>query len=326
MRANASHSDRSDPAVQAVELQPYVPYVRPRITFVQRLWRARLAYLFLLPSLLLTGWFSYVPAYTALTRAFTDWDGLNPPNFTGLENFQRAVTDPVMQEASGHSAVWVALGLLLAVVPPLLVAELIYHLRGQKRQYFYRTLFVVPIVIPSLVLLLVWSNFYRSGGLINQVLGALHLNSLQHGWLSDPGTALYSLIFLGFPYIDAFYLLLLYAGLQGIPREVTEAARLDGASGLRRVFSIDLPLLAPQLRLIALLAIIGNVQYFISPLVLTAGGPGNATTVPALLMYQTATKFGEYGYAMAIAVLLFLVVVALTALSQWLSRGSAAQS
>lgn len=323
MRANASRSDHSDPAAEAVEVQPYV---HPRSTFLQRLWRARLAYLFLLPSLLLTGWFSYVPAYTALTRAFTDWDGLNPPNFTGLENFRRAVSDPVMQEAGGHSAIWVALGLLLAVIPPLLVAELIYHLRGQRRQYFYRTLFVVPIVIPSLVLLLVWSNFYRSDGLINQVLGALHLTSLQHGWLSNPSTALYSLIFLGFPYIDAFYLLLLYAGLQGIPREVTEAARLDGASGLRRVFSIDLPLLAPQLRLIALLAIIGNVQYFISPLVLTSGGPGNATTVPALLMYQTATKFGEYGYAMAIAVLLFLVVVALTALSQRLSRNSAAQS
>ena len=98
MRANASRSDHSDPAAEAVEVQPYV---HPRSTFLQRLWRARLAYLFLLPSLLLTGWFSYVPAYTALTRAFTDWDGLNPPNFTGLENFRRAVTDPVMQEAGG---------------------------------------------------------------------------------------------------------------------------------------------------------------------------------------------------------------------------------
>ena len=291
-----------------------------RPPFVRRLWRGRLAYLFLLPTTLLLAWYSYYPAYTALTRAFTDWDGLNAPNFTGLENFRRAVTDPVMGQASVNSAIWVALGLLLAVLPPLLVAELIFHLRGPRRQYAYRTLFIVPIVIPSLVLLLVWSNFYQSSGLINQLLGALHLPGLRHEWLSDPRTALPSLILLGFPYIDAFSLLLLYAGLQGISSEVIEAAKLDGATGWRRVWSIDLPLLMPQLRLIGLLAIIGNVQYFISPLVLTGGGPGYATTVPALLMYQTAVKFGEYGYAMSIAVLLFLVVVLLTLLSQRLGR------
>ncbi len=307
MQANAVNTRRSS---------------RARSAFLARLWRGRLAYLFLLPSLLLMGWFSYYPAFTALTRAFTDWDGLNAPNFTGLENFQRAVSDPVMGQASVNSAIWVVLGLFLAIVPPLVVAELIFHLRGPRRQYFYRTLFIVPIVIPSLVLLLVWSNFYRSDGLINQFLGALHLGGLQHGWLSDPKTALYSLIFLGFPYIDAFFLLLLYSGLQNIPQEVLEAARLEGATGLWRILKIDLPLLAPQLRLIALLAIIGNVQYFISPLVLTSGGPGFSTTVPALLMYNTAVKFGEYGYAMSIAVLLFLVVALLTLLSQRLSKAS----
>lgn len=290
---------------------------RPTFTRLRRGWPA---YLFLLPSLLLVAYFSYYPAYTAVTRAFTDWDGLNVGSFTGLENFQRAVTDPVMAEATRNVAVWVGLGLLLALVPPLLVAELIFHLRGQRRQYFYRTLFVVPIVIPSLVLLLVWGTFYRSDGLLNQVLGALGLGGWRHEWLSDPHTALYSLIFLGFPYIDAFSLLLLYSGLQNIPEDVFEAARLDGATGWRRIRFIDLPLLRPQLGLIALLSVIGNLQYFVSPLVLTSGGPGYATTVPALLMYTTATKFGEYGYAMAIAVLLMLVVVLLTVASRLLSR------
>jgi raffinose/stachyose/melibiose transport system permease protein len=293
---------------------------RPRRLPFLRLRRGWPAYLFLLPSLLLVAYFSYYPAYIAVTRAFTDWDGLNPGTFTGLENFSRAVTDPVMAQATRNTAVWVGLGLLLALVPPLLVAELIFHLRGRRRQYAYRTLFIVPIVIPSLVLLLVWGSFYRSDGLLNGVLGSLGLGNLRHDWLSDPGTALYSLIFLGFPYIDAFSLLLLYAGLQNIPEDVFEAARLDGATGWRRVRHIDLPLLRPQLGLIALLSVIGNVQYFVSPLVLTSGGPGYATTVPALLMYQTATRLGEYGYAMAIAVLLMLVVVALTVASRLLSR------
>lgn len=293
---------------------------RPRPTLLQRVWRARAAYFFLLPAFLLMGYFMYYPAFVAVSRAFTDWDGFNAPNFTGLDNFRRAVSDPAMGAATRNAAIWTVLGLIVAVVPPLVVAELIYHLRGPRRQYAYRTLFVIPIVVPSLVVLLLWQNFYRSDGLINQILGAVGLSGLQQSWLANPDTALYALIFIGFPYIDAFSLLLLYAALQNIPKEVVEAARLDGATGWQRIRLIDLPLLRPQLGLLAVLAIIGNVQYFISPLVVTNGGPGYATTVPALLMYQTAVSLGEYGYAMAIAVLLFLVVVVLTAFSRWLSR------
>ncbi|UQN10103.1 carbohydrate ABC transporter permease [Deinococcus sp. QL22] len=291
-----------------------------RRSFLTRLRGGWPAYLFLLPTLLLTGYFSYYPAYTAIVRAFTDWDGLNVPTFTGFENFGRALSDPVMGQASLNMGIWVGLGLLLALVTPLLVSELVFHLRGRRRQYVYRTLLVAPIVIPSLVLLLVWGTFYRSDGLLNSLLGAAGLPGLQRDWLSNPDTALLSLIFLGFPYIDAFNFLLLYAGLQGIPEDVFDAAKIDGASGWRRVLTVDLPLLRPQLGLIAVLAIIGNVQYFVSPLVLTSGGPGFSTTVPALLMYFTATRDGEYGYAMAMAVLLMLVVIALTGLSRLLSR------
>lgn len=292
---------------------------RSVLTRLRRNWPA---YLFLLPTLLLVGYFAYYPAYIAVTRAFTDWDGLNTPNFTGLDNFRRAVTDPVMGEATKNMGIWVVLGTLLALVMPLIVAELVFHLRGRRRQYAYRTLFVIPIVIPSLVLLLVWGDFYRSDGLLNQLLGAVGLGGLRHEWLGDPHTALYALIFLGFPYIDAFNFLLLYAGLQAIPEDVFDAAKIDGATGLRRVLRVDLPLLRPQLGLIAMLAIIGNVQYYISPLVLTSGGPGYATTVPALLMFQTARRDGEFGYAMAIAFLLMVLVVILTLLSRLISRGN----
>ncbi len=294
----------------------------PRRTW-RRLRRGWPAYLFLLPSALLMGYFLYTPAFTAITRAFTDWDGLNAPNFTGLENFQRSLTDPVMGEALGNLGLWVVLGLVLALLPPLLVAELIFHLRGSRRQYVWRSVFVVPIVVPSLVLLLMWGTFYRSDGLINTLLGDVGLAGWRHDWLSDPHTALPSLIFLGFPYIDVFFLLLLYAGLQAIPQEVFEAARLDGVGGWRRVWSMDLPLLRPQLGVIALLSVIGNLQYFVSPLVLTSGGPGYATTVPALMMYNVATKNGEYGYGMSIAVLLMVVVALITLGSRLLTRGRA---
>lgn len=316
-------SPRTDPPVSAVSAAPasVVPTTLqvPRRPF-RRLREGWPAYLFMLPSVAFMAYFSYVPAYTAITRAFTDWDGLNVPTFTGLENFRRALTDPVMGQAAVNAGIWVVLGLLLAVVPPLIIAELIFNLRGERRQYAWRSVFVVPIVVPSLVLLLMWGTFFRSDGLINSLLGSVGLGAWRHDWLSDPGTALYSLIFLGFPYVDVFFLLLLYSGLQNIGQEVFEAGKIDGATGWRRILSLDLPLLRPQLGLIAVLSVIGNVQYFISPLVLTSGGPGYATTVPALLMYNTATRNGEYGYAMAIAVLLMLVVVVLTGASRLIGR------
>ena len=289
-------------------------------SFWRRLRRGWPAYLFLLPSLLLMGYFLYTPAFTAITRAFTDWDGLNAPNFTGLENFQRALSDPAMLQALLNLAAWVGLGLLLALVPPLVVAELIFHLRGERRQYVWRSVFVVPIVVPSLVLLLMWGTFFRSDGLLNTLLTEVGLGRLRHDWLSDPHTALLSLILLGFPYIDVFFLLLLYSALQRIPPEIFEAGRIDGVSGWRRIRFLDLPLLRPQLSLIATLSVIGTVQYFVSPLVLTSGGPGYATTVPALLMYNVATKNGEYGYAMSIAVLLMLLVLVLTLIARLLTR------
>ena len=284
--------------------------------FLSRLWRARVAYLFLLPTFIFLAYFMYYPAWTALQGAFTYWDGFNPPQFVGLENFRRAFVDPVLRISAVNNLIWVVIGVALALVPPFLVAELIFFLRGEKKQYFYRTLFVVPIIVPSIVLLLLWTYFYRGDGLINQLLGFVGLERFQTLWIGNPDTALYALILMGFPWINAFNLLIFYAGLQGISKEVLEAARLEGATGWRRVVSIDAPLVAPQFRLLLILAIVGNVQNIVAPLVMTDGGPGYATYVPALHMYKTAVAYGEFGYSMAISFLLFVVVLGLTLISQ----------
>ena len=291
---------------------------RPRrqTGFFSRLWRGRVAYLFLLPTFIFLAYFMYYPAWTALQGAFTYWDGFNPPQFVGLENFRRAFTDPVLGTATLNNLIWIAFGIILALVPSFLVAELIFFLQGQKKQYFYRTLFVVPIIVPSIVGVLLWTYFYRGDGLINQLLALVGLGRLQTLWIGNPDTALYALIFMGFPWINAFNLLVFYAGLQGISREVLEAARLEGATGWRRVLQIDIPLVAPQFRLLLVLAIVGNVQNIVTPLVMTDGGPGYSTYVPALHMYKTAVTYGEFGYSMAISFLLFAVVLGLTLISQ----------
>ena len=291
--------------------------------FFIRLWRSRVAYLFLLPTFIFLAYFMYYPAWTALQGAFTYWDGFNPPQFVGLENFRRAFTDPVLRTATLNNLVWIVFGIILALVPSFLVAELIFFLQGQKKQYFYRTLFVVPIIVPSIVGVLLWTYFYRGDGLINQLLALVGLGRLQTLWIGNPDTALYALIFMGFPWINAFNLLVFYAGLQGISREVLEAARLEGATGWRRVLQIDIPLVAPQFRLLLVLAIVGNVQNIVTPLVMTDGGPGYSTYVPALHMYKTAVTYGEFGYSMAISFLLFAVVLGLTLVSQRARRDRA---
>lgn len=265
----------------------------------------------------------YYPAWTALQGAFTYWDGFNPPQFVGLENFRRAFTDPVLRIATVNNLVWVVFGIVLALVPSFFVAELIFFLQGQKKQYFYRTLFVIPIIVPSIVGILLWTYFYRGDGLINQLLGLVGLERLQTLWIGNPDTALYALIFMGFPWINAFNLLVFYAGLQGISKEVLEAARLEGATGWRRVWQIDIPLVMPQFRLLLILAVIGNVQNIVTPLVMTDGGPGYSTYVPALHMYKTAVTYGEFGYSMAISFLLFAVVLGLTLISQRMRRNRA---
>ena len=298
---------------------------RPRrqTGFFSRLWRGRVAYLFLLPTFIFLAYFMYYPAWTALRGAFTYWDGFNPPQFVGLENFRRAFTDPVLGTATLNNLIWIVFGIVLALVPSFLVAELIFFLQGQKKQYFYRTLFVVPIIVPSIVGVLLWTYFYRGDGLINQLLGLVGLERLQTLWIGNPDTALYALIFMGFPWINAFNLLVFYAGLQGISKEVLEAARLEGATGWRRILQIDVPLVAPQFRVMLLLSIVGNVQNIVTPLVMTDGGPGYATYVPALHMYKTAVTYGEFGYSMAISFLLFAVVLGLTLVSQRTRRDRA---
>jgi len=195
---------------------------------------------------------------------------------------------------------------------PLLVAELIYALRNNRAQYWYRLLFVAPIVVPFVVTLLVWRFIYDPDlGLLNALLDRLGI-SFQSRWLGDPDLALYCLLFIGFPFAAGTNVLIYLAGLQSIGESVIDAAKLDGATGLRRMISIDLPLIMGQVRLLGILSLIGGIQGFGAQLVLTRGGPGYATMVPGMWMYETAFSYSRMGYASAIGTSMFIVILGLT--------------
>jgi raffinose/stachyose/melibiose transport system permease protein len=270
-------------------------------------------YLFVLPTMALLALFMYIPAATALDRSLYSWDGVTRPIFIGLANFSTMVADPVMQQSFVNVLKLAAFAVTVQAFVPLLVARFILSLRSTRLQYVVRVLFVIPLIVPQVVLFLIWGFLYDPDyGAINQILTSLHLGGLTQAWLGDPNLALYAIMFIGFPFVDGFGLLIYTAGLQAIPGELLQAAAIDGAGTWSRFWRIELPLVIGQIRLIMVLNMIWAIQSFTSILILTQGGPGNATYVPGLALYWNAFQYEKMGYACAIGAVLFVVMLGLT--------------
>lgn len=275
---------------------------------------------FLLPTLALVLIFCYYPAIRAGYTSRTRWDGFNAPEWVGLENFTQVFADADFRQSAINVAIWTLFGVPLAMVPSFIVAELIFRLRSDRLQYFWRAVFTAPLIIPPVVSVLIWQFLYGPEGPINTVLSAVGLDALTRSWIADPKFALWALIFLGFPWVSAFNVMIFYSGLKAIPPEVIEASALDGASRLRQFFRIEVPLTFGQWKLLLVLSIIGVTQNLMVPLLLTGGGPGNSTLTPVLFMYQGAVTYGNYGFGMAVGTILFVVVLALSIVNMRLLR------
>jgi raffinose/stachyose/melibiose transport system permease protein len=271
----------------------------------------------LLPSVALLLTFSYVPALVGLYRAFTHWETGEAPRWCGVANFIAMGRDEFLRISMWNQALLLTASLGKTLMAPFLVAELLMSLRSSRLQYVLRTAFILPMVVPGMVTMLLWAFVYDGSiGLLNMSLEAIGMGAWARGWLGESSTALLAIVGVGFPWAGGLALLIYLAGLNGISADVWDATALDGATGLRRILAVDLPLLRPQIRLLATLTVIGALQDFGSILILTGGGPGLATHVPALHMYFQAFRFGHMGYASAIGLALFLAIFALAALNQ----------
>ncbi|MCD9025370.1 carbohydrate ABC transporter permease [Cohnella silvisoli] len=298
-----------------------VPVKAPR---VNRKHNNLVAYLFLLPTVVMILVFNYYPALSAFVYSFTNWNGFTTPKFIELQNFAEMFSTAVFSQAF-LNLFWLALvRVLTAITVPLIVAFLIYKVRSPRLQNIYRLLFVFPLVIPLMVILLLWQFILNPDvGLINAILSAIGVpESSQPIWLGSPETALISIMLIGFPWVDGVAMLIYLAGFQNIPRSIVEAATVDGAGGFRKLISIEFPLVLSQVKLILILTIIGTLQTFQTQLVLTGGGPGYSTTVPGLVMYQEAMSNNRFGFACAIGVVLFMLIFALTLVNNKYLRSS----
>lgn len=285
---------------------------RPR-TFKEQLRRSLPLYVYLIPTLVLIGVFSYYPIVSAFRLSFFDADFGQDSVWAGLQNFKDMWHDELLRTSLPKVFGWVLFQLVVQLTIPLFIAELIFHLKRESHRNFWRAVFVIPMVVPGIAVWLIWQFIYSDQGIVNTFLKAIGQDDMARGWLNSPDTALWAVFMIGFPFVYPIAMLIFYAGLLQIPAEVQESAKLDGANALSRFFRVDLPLLLGQVRLISVLVMITVItQSYQIVLVLTGGGPGDATQMPGLILYNNAFAYQRLGYASAIGVVMFLVVLLIT--------------
>lgn len=277
------------------------------------LWKHKISYILLIPCFVLLAMFNYTPMFIALTRAFTNWSSkfytAADMEFVGLENFKRMFTEGYFMIGIKNVLILMISGFIKTLTMPVIAAWLVYSFKSDKKKYAYRFLFVLPIVVPGLVGSLLWKQIYNPGGGLDQILIALGLEEWIHVWLGEEKTAIWSIVFMGPPYIGAMPFLLYYGGFTSMDASLYEAARIDGASRWNIFWRIQIPMIAPQMKLLIMLGFIGSVQDYGGIYLLTGGGPGVATYTPGLELYYNATMFGNYGYACAMGMVLFVFIM-----------------
>ncbi|REK75261.1 sugar ABC transporter permease [Paenibacillus paeoniae] len=277
-------------------------------------------YLFILPNLLGVFFFIVLPLLFSLYLVFMDWDylkGFGGLTFAGLDNIIRMAKDEYLARALINNAIFTAVTVPLAMVMGLMLAVVINRFVYLKNML--RTIFFLPYVSSLVAVSIVWSVLYNSrSGPINSFLRDIGIEN-PPGWLASPQWALIAIIILvAWTYIG--YTLVLYmAGLQGIPKDLYEAASIDGANRTTQFFKITVPMLKPTSFLIAITLIISTFQVFAVINVMTQGGPLNSTMVMAYHIYLQAFQYYKMGYAATLSWLLFCMIFIVT-LVQWRSQ------
>ncbi|SDY63937.1 carbohydrate ABC transporter permease [Herbiconiux ginsengi] len=293
------------------------PRARRRLKHPGR-WRRDLsALVLLLPALLLFGVFSWWPILRSLLLSVQYNNLVDAPTWVGLDNFANVFSDPILLTAVRNTLEFGALSVLFGFPIPLFLAIMMFELR--RLGGIFRVLVYIPVIIPPVVSVLLWKFFYDpDNGLFNAALGAIGLGPFP--WLQSTATALPSLVLLILWAGVGSTVLLFLAALSGVSPELYEAAETDGASIWQRIWHVTLPQLRGIMLILLLLQMIGTLQIFTEPYVMTDGGPENSTVTVLLLIYRAAFINGDFGYATALSVLLAAALAILSAIYLRLTR------
>jgi len=276
----------------------------------QTLWRRFLEwggvnYLFILPALAVYVAVILTPIVMGTGYAFTDWDGLRQVvNYNGLDNFRRMFNDVQVRSAIATTLI-IALSLVVVKVSLGLVLALVVNANLKMRNWL-RLVFFMPVVLTPIIVSYLWKYIFSNNGTLNTLLKLAGLDPLH--WLGDPTLALVSVIVVTSWQSIGLSMVIFLAGLQAVPPELEEAATIDGATPLQRIWHVTLPMLAPAMTICVVIALIQGLRFFDQIYALTRGGPGYATETLSTMIYRISFQFGEFSYGAAVALAFSLIV------------------
>jgi ABC-type sugar transport system permease subunit len=263
---------------------------------------------FVLPTLLFFAVFKYGPMVWAVELSFTSYDMVSPPRSLGLENFESLAADPIFRQSLFNTIVYIAGSTALITLVGLALALAINSAVPGAR-YCMSAMFLTNLM-PILAVCLVWRFLLHPYGLVNQLLASFGVGRVD--WLTDQRTAMPAIIFVTMWRFAPYFMVVFLAGLLAIPDDYYEAAQLDGANAAHRFWHVTLPLLAPMIFFVIVVSALLSARIFLMPYIITGGGPGNATRVLSMLIYETGFSYMKMGRAAAISVVLFAIMMVFT--------------
>jgi raffinose/stachyose/melibiose transport system permease protein len=274
------------------------------------------------PGLALLGVFVYYPVVENVRLSFFDWDAFTPtPIFVGLDNYRAAIDDAVFWRALLNNTYYAVASLLFQVFFALVLAAVLEEAVGKRLRGFLRTVYFIPAAISITVSGILFSFIYNPQiGLLNRFLRLVGLDSWQRAWLGEESSAIWGIIAMSQWQSIGYTAILFVVAIQRIPRELFEAARMDGAGPVRSFFTITIPMVREMTTLLVILTISGAFLVFNEVMVMTAGGPDNSSQVLNTLLYQSAFNRDNNGYAATIATVIFVITFAIAAAQIAVSR------
>ena len=269
--------------------------------------------LFLLPACAVIGAVVLYPALRVLVMSFTDYNMINPPQAVGWANYERLWADPLFWSALGNTALYLIVVVPVLVIAPALLAILVN--RALPGLAFFRAALYLPVVTSLVISALVWKWLYAEQGLLNTVLLSTGLTDDPVRFLTEPDLALFSVMAVTVWSGLGYYMVIYLAGLQSIPSQLLEVAEVEGVSRRQQIQHIILPLLKPQMAVVAVMSGMASMKVFEEVYVMTQGGPLDSTKTLVFHLYESAFVDFDMGYAAAIGVVLFVLTLGLSLLN-----------
>lgn len=271
--------------------------------------QARLGLLLTAPLIVIVVVFFLFPLGNAIYYSFVDYNGVDPsPEFVGFANYLELATDPALGPALMNNIIWIVIGTIAPMCIGLGLALLMWGVR--RGSTLYRIAFFLPYILPSVVIGVVWGWIYSPiSGWLNEVLRVVGLGNLATGWLGNPSTALYAVLGTAVWATTGFVFVVLLSALRNVDPELVDAARMDGANSVQRIWFIVLPQIMPVFLMILTVTLVGGFSVFDIIFVMTGGGPANSTEVLGTYAYSSAFQLGRISYGTALALVITVLAI-----------------